>query len=173
MYDVVGKIAAFLLASIIFFFGTTTLYAQKQDTIVQNYVEAAVEEFVDTARTSGYISQSAYNNLVARLDATKNVYEVSIIHSEAKTNFVNSGETTFEDNFEAHTKQEILSRLDEQSGLSGASPKYVMKNGDFIRVEVVNNSPTLARKMFGMFIGATRNGGQIRCSYGGYIGYTN
>ena len=46
-----------------------------------------------------------------------------------------------------------------------------MNKGDFLRVELKNTNPTMARKLMGLFYGGSKENGQIRASYGGYIGY--
>lgn len=171
MYDVVGKVAAFIAASLVFFVLTTTLYAQKQDNIVQDHVTDAVHEFVDTARTSGYITKTSYDTLINRLDATQNIYKIELTHYAVKTNYVSSGSSSFQDNYEAHNKTDILRALESQNGLTTSSPRYMMNKGDYIRIEVVNMHPTLSRKLMGIFLMGSKEGGQIRSQYGGYIGY--
>ena len=171
MYDVVGKVAAFIAASLVFFVLTTTLYAQKQDVIVQDHVEDAVHEFIDTARTSGYITKNSYDTLITKLDATQNIYKIELTHYAVKTNYVSSGSSSFQDNYEAHNKTDILKALESQNGMSTSSPRYLLNKGDYLRMEVVNVNPTLSRKLMGIFIMGTNDGGQIRAQYGGYIGY--
>lgn len=173
MYDIVGKVWAFLFAIFIFFTGSTMLYAQKQDTVVQNYVDSAVEEFVDTSRARGYISQNTYEEFINKLDVTKNVYDVNITHySERQTPVAREGKKDYESYYEAYTQDDILSTIYDQSA-SNSTARYDMKTGDFLRVEVKNTSPTLGRRLLGMFTGNSSEGGQIVSSYGGYVGNEN
>lgn len=170
MYDIVGRIWAILFGTMVLFIGTTTIYAQKQDTVVQNYVDAATSEFVDTARASGCITQNNYETFIEKLDATKNVYDVNIIHYEEQMAPV-SGEATYETTFEAHDRQDIVHELyTADAANTNQSPRYNMKTGDFLRVSVENTSPTLGRQLMGMFTGGGATGGQIMSSYGGYVG---
>lgn len=169
MYDIVGKIWAFIFGSIVIFLGTITLFAQKQDTVIQNYVDSAAEEFVDVARATGNITQSGYEKLVAQLDATGNVYEIRVIHYEERVTPVHKegGEADdfdYEIGYEARTKDDILNIIYNGGG------KYRMKTGDFLRVSIKNVAPTLGRRLAGLFIGPSDEGGQIIASYGGYVG---
>lgn len=173
MYDIVGRIWAILFGMMVLFMGTTTIYAQKQDTVVQNYVDNAVEEFVDTARASGCITQDNYETFIEKLDATKNVYDVSIIHYEEQMTPTKDadGNNTYETTYEAHDRQDIIHNLYSGSAANETqSSRYDMKTGDFLRVSVENTSPTLGRQLMGMFTGGGAEGGQIMASYGGYVG---
>lgn len=170
MYDIVGKVWSFLFAIFIIFTGSTMLYAQKQDVVVQNYVDSAVEEFVDTSRARGYISQNTYEEFINKLDATQNVYTVNITHySDRQTPVTRDGEKDYESYYEAYTQEDILTTIYD-SNTSESSARYDMKTGDFLRVEVKNASPTLGRRLLGLFTGGASEGGQIVSSYGGYVG---
>lgn len=173
MYDIAGKVWAFLFAIFIIFTGSTMLYAQKQDTIVQSYVDSAVEEFVDTSRARGYVAQNTYEEFISKLDATQNVYDVNMTHYSERQAPVTKGDTKdYESYYEAYTQDDILSTIYDQA-TTESTARYDMKTGDFLRVEVKNTSPTLGRRLLGMFTGNSSEGGQIVSSYGGYVGNEN
>lgn len=162
MYDIVGKVWAFLFGIFIIFIGGITLYAQKQDVVVQNYVDAATVEFVDVSRAIGYVSKSNYQAYIAKLDATGNVYDIEITHYSLKS-APSSDDTGYTAYYESTTKSEIVEELN-------ADGKYSMKTGDFLRISAKNISPTLGRRLLGLLVGSTTQGGQINSSYGGYVG---
>lgn len=173
MYDIVGKVWAFLFAIFIIFTGSTMLYAQKQDVVVQNYVDSAVEEFVDTSRARGYVSQNNYEEFISKLDATQTVYDVQITHySERQTPVTRGDKKDYESYYEAYTQEDILSTIYDSTETESTA-RYDMKTGDFIRVEVKNTTPTIGRQLLGMFTGNGSEAGQIVSSYGGYVGNEN
>lgn len=163
MYDIAGKVWSFLFGIFIIFIGGITLYAQKQDVVVQNYVDAAVVEFVDVSRATGYVSKSNYQAFIAKLDATGNVYNVEITHYSLKS-APSSDKVGYTSYYEATTKADIVNILNSGDGT------YAMKTGDFLRVSVKNINPTLGRRLLGLLVGSTSEGGQIISSYGGYVG---
>lgn len=163
MYDVVGRIWSFIFGALALFLGTTMVYAQKQDVVVQNYVDSVVEEFVDTSRATGKITENNYETFIEGLDATQNVYDVNIIHYEEK--LTPSTESEYETTYEAHDKADVIEGIYSDDGKG-----YQMSTGDFIRVSVKNTSPTLGRKLMGLFLGNGSEGGQIISTYGGYVG---
>ena len=161
--DLVGRIWGFIFGALALFLGMTTIYALKQDSNVQSYVDNAVENFVDTSRAPGKITKNNYEMFIESLDATKNVYEINIQHYEEKMSPTTVGE--YEITYDAHDKADVIEGIyaDDSTG-------YQMSTGDFIRVSVRNTSPTLGRKLMGLFLGNGSDGGQIISSYGGYIG---
>lgn len=167
MYDIVGKIWAFIFGVMILFLGTITIYAQKQDTVIQNYVDSAVEEFVDVSRASGQISTPQYEAFIQKLDNTGTVYDINIIHYKEKTAPV-AEQDDYQTYYETYDRMDILNYLKAHD--EDEKP-YQMNVGDFLRVTVKNSKPTLGRKMMGFFLGRPSDeGGQIISSYGGYIG---
>lgn len=171
MLDVTGKIASYIIAIFLFFYVPLTIFAQKNDMVVQHYVETSAEEFIDIARTNGYISRSEYNSLITKLDATGNIYDIKINHYSKRSNTLNSDEN-FEATYEVMDKQDILLGM-QNSDPSYGSEKYVMRKGDFIRIEIKNINPTMATKLMSIAYGRGSEGGQIMCSFGGYVGYDN
>lgn len=165
MYDIIGKVWAFLFGIMLLFVGSVTLYAEKQDVAVQNYVNAAVTEFVDVSRASGEITDEQYRTFIGKLDATGNLYDVKMIHYREKTTAAADYSDNYQTYYESYNEKEILDSMDRNDG------KYQLHNGDFLRVEVKNFHPTLGRKLMGFFLmRPTTDGGQIFANYGGYIG---
>ncbi len=173
MGDVLGRVAMTFFGLIIMFIVPVMLIAQKQDTVRQNYIDNAVVEFVDNARSSGKITPEAYENLCYTIDTAHMLCEIKITHSSAYTvpTEVIDPDTgyyetaTYRMDF---TKEEILEVLYPSSG---DNTDYQMKNGDYISVEVKNVSPTLASRMFSFFQNNPADA-TLFSSYGGYVGNT-
>ncbi len=166
MKDIVSNVWAMIFGVIFLFLGTITLYAQKQDIIVQNYVDTAVNEFVDISRATGTITWSQYEAMINKLDNTGNVYNIQIMHYKMRTTpaVTASGAMTYEDYYDTYNRDEILDAMD-------ANGKYYMSYNDYLKVTVENTTTTLARRLLGMFLmNPTTEGGQIFTSAGGKVG---
>lgn len=145
----------------------------KMDASAQSYCNDAVEEFVDKARASGYISAESYTEMMQRINATNNIYQVSIRHesriSVPQTNdegHVTGGVTNA---YNAYYKDEILGYIFNDDGSSGFH-NYPLKNGDYIQVTFELEEPTFATRLVTFF--SARAPKTISGSYGGYVGST-
>lgn len=171
MGDTIGKIFMGIFGCILMFIVPVMLIAQKQDTVSQSYIDNAVVEFVDNARTAGKISPEAYEKLCNEVDLAHMICEIKITHSSAYTvptdvvdPLTGYYETvTYREDF---IKDEILNVMYPPVG---DNVDYQMKNGDYLKVEVKNVSPTLGSRMFRIF--TTKNKDTtLFASYGGYVG---
>lgn len=171
MGDVLGKIFVGIFGCILMFIVPVLLIAQKQDTVSQSYIDNAVVEFVDNARTAGKITPAAYEKLCNDIDTAHMLCEIKITHSSAytvPTNVVDPATGYFETVTyrEDFIKSEILNVMYPPVG---DNVDYQMKNGDYLKVEVQNISPTLGSRMLRMF--TTKNSDTtLFASYGGYVG---
>ncbi len=175
MYDVLGKATAIIMGLFIIILGSTTVYATKMDTQLQNHISYYTQDFVNTSRATGKIEKQQYDKFIKSLDSTGQAYKVEILHYKEKTAPVKvkrDGKvlTEYKVYYDTFNKEEILNTISTRDAAS-LSPDYSMNVGDFIKVTVVNTKPTLGRKLLGFFTGRpTTQGGQLRASYGGYIG---
>ncbi len=171
MGDVLSRIACIVFGCLVMFIVPVMLIAQKQDTISQSYIDNAVVEFVDNARTSGKITPQAYEKLCNKIDSAQMRCEINIIHSSAytvpteeidpETGYYKT--VTYRNDF---IKSEIL---DVMYPDVGDNKDYSMKSGDYLKVEVHNAAPTFGTKMVRLF--TTKNADiTLYTSYGGYVG---
>ena len=171
MGDTLGRIFVAIFGCIILFIAPVMLTAQKQDTVSQSYIDNAVVEFVDNARAAGKITPEAYEKLCNQVDTAHMICEIRITHSSAytvPTNFVDPATgwrktATYRYDY---NKDEILNVI---YPASGANRDYQMKNGDYLKVEVQNTTPTLGSKMFRLFQNKSSDT-TLFTSYGGYVG---
>lgn len=161
MTEAVGRIWDIVLAVVLMFFVPIMLFAIKQDSTIQNYVDDAVHEFVDVARSQGEITESNYDRLIARLDATGNVYDIEMLYYEAKQ--YPDGNGNYKTGYDAETTNTIISDIYTYQS-------FAMSTGDYLRITVQNSTPTLGRKLMTLGFNATTDGGQIYTTYGGYVG---
>lgn len=160
MTDAVGRVWDIILAVILMFFAPILLFSLKQDVTVQSYVDDAVHEFIDVSRAQGEITEAAYDRLIARLDATGNVYDIELLHYAAKQ--YPDGNGNYKTGYDAETTQAIVNDI--------YSDGYEMQTGDYIRCTIENISPTLSRRLMSLSFRSTTAGGQIYTTYGGYVG---
>ncbi len=145
----------------------------KMDSNAQSLCNDAVVEFVDKARASGYISAESYTEMMQRINATNNLYQVSFRH-ESKTSVPqtnDAGQTTGDvvNAYNAYYQDEILGYIFEGDGSAGFH-NYPLKNGDYIQVTFELKEPTLATRIVTFF--SARAPKTISGSYGGYVGST-
>ncbi len=145
----------------------------KMDANAQSYCNDAVVEFVDKARASGYISAESYTEMMQRIHATNNLYNVSIRH-ESKTSVPqtnDAGRTTGKvvNAYNAYYQDEILDYIFAGDGSAGFH-NYPLKNGDYIQVTFELQEPTFATRLVTFFSAHAPK--TISGSYGGYVGST-
>lgn len=171
MGDIVGRVAMAILGCIMLFIMPVAIIAQKQDTISQNYIDTAVVEFVDNARAAGKITPRAYETLCQKVDSAHMLCEIRIVHSSAYTVpteiiDVDTGYYETETYRYDSIKEDILNKMYPDTG---DNVDYQMKNGDYLKVEVENITPTIGVKL-SRFFTLSRPDNSILCVYGGYVG---
>ncbi len=174
MGDVLGRIFMAIFGSILLFIMPVVLIAQKQDLLAQTYIDNAVVEFVDNARASGKITYRAYEQLCNKVDAAHMLCDIRITHSAAYVVPTSKDENGYFDTEVYHydyTKEDILNKIypEPVDGVIQDEVDYPMKNGDYLKVEVKNISPTLGVRMARM-VSLRRDDATLYSSYGGYVG---
>lgn len=153
------------------FFILASIFFAKLDTNAQNYCDDAVHEFVDTARSSGYISPQSYVNMVYKMDLTGNLYDITICH-ESSVSYPTADENnntqigSYADAGNAHYNDEIFAVLFPENGEGDI---YKLKEGDELKVSYSVKKPTIASQFINTFTThSVKN--TIRGSYKGYVG---
>lgn len=167
MGDTLGRIFVAFFGCIAMFLVPVMLIAQKQDTVSQSYIDNAVVEFVDNARAAGKITPEAYEKMCNKIDTAHLICEVRIVHSAAYTVPKGSGPLYETETYRFdYNKDEILNVMYPPVG---DNIDYQMKNGDYLKVEVQNTTPTLGSRMFRLFQNKSADT-TLFASYGGYVG---
>lgn len=150
MYDIIGRVLAYIFGIIFMFIAPVMLILLKSEETLQVIVQDAVVEFVDKASSSGQITESAYVDMVEQLDATGVIYDIKIVHEKKKiTPFIEEkADGSFEvikgkyaDTYENYYNDEIFSVI------SSGSP-YYMDQSDYLKVTAINKSPAMGSKIF-------------------------
>lgn len=170
---IIDKIFEILFGVILIFFVPIMLLFLHMDQTTQTYANDIVEEFINKSCASSIITSSSYEDMVNSLDATGITYDIYLVHEkeqvEPKTD--EDGDTilnSFAQYHEEYRGEEIFDTLFPNDGTEG-NQSYYLNYGDYIRVVVENNTPTIGRRFFSIFnLGHT--GKSILVSYGGYVG---
>ena len=166
MSDSLITIVAIFLAALLMFVFPLMSVAERSDDIAELTAQSAVSEFVDTARETGKITISNYNEMVTSLESTGNTFDIEI---EVKVLDENVGKksswttgTVIGENiyYSVYTSQimNYLSDSDLATGEEEGAGVYLMKEGDIISCSVQNNNETLAQTIRGIFYSITGSG---------------
>lgn len=174
MSDSLITIVAIFLGVILMFIFPLMSIADRNDDIAETTVQAAVTEFVDTAKSTGKITIGDYSKFISKIEATGNTYDVEIEvkildenvgKKSAWTNGTVIGENIY---YSVYTSQ-ILNYIKDSSAGEG-SGVYTMKEGDIISVSAKNKNKTLSQTVRGIFYSMTGNGSyQISAQASGLV----
>lgn len=159
---------------------------ERQDDMSYNLALKVTTNFVDEVINSGYISQTMYDNYIANLANTGNLYDIELeVHKRTYTkdpyaiaNGVNIADAPFieqyyiyynKDIFEENTGAVIdatnIGSVDKKSLKNGI---YYLNVGDQIYVKLKNSSTTMAGAIFNLIV-PTSSIERIKINYGGII----
>lgn len=161
MSDSLITIVAIFLAAILMFIFPLMSIAERSDDISQLTVQAAVTDFVDTAKSTGKITLDEYEKLVNKIEATGNTYDVEIEvkvldENIGKKSAWTQGQVIGENNYYSVYTSQIMNYMASMEGEGDGV--YTMKEGDIISVSVKNNNKTLSQTIRGIFYSISGNG---------------
>lgn len=153
MEDSLSIIFAFIVALILMFFVPLLDTWEMQDNLSYVVTYAAVTDFVDTVRNTGYISEAAYDNFLLRLGTTGNTYDITLEHRE------------FNEDIDAYLNtytNEIINTIESQK-------VYKLDKYDYFYVTIKNTNKTQAMVLNNFFTSDKDNNFKIGVSYGGVV----
>lgn len=176
MSDSLITIVAIFLAAILMFIFPLMSIAERSDDIAELTVQTAVNDFVDTARSTGKITLENYNKMISKIEATGNTYDVelevkvldeNVGKKSAWTNGSVIGENIYYSVYTSQIMSYIASTTGEGDGV------YTMKEGDIISASAKNNNYTLSQTIRGVFYSISGNGTyQISAQASGLVSAT-
>lgn len=189
MPDVFGRMVTFLIGVVMLFMIPLTIIMVKQDDTKQALLDDAVVEFVDNARASGEITPTAYRQFVKRINDAHQVCNISITYESSmqtpEKKYSPSGGVSgygYKRGLQAYTKEDITNFMFYKTDNYGklvldASGRpitiepvdFPLKEGGFLSVRVVNETPTPGTQMLRMFL-PRYAGKTLLASYSGYVG---
>lgn len=141
--DAFGKILAYTFSILMIGYFVITVRGLNQDDLAQTYLNSAVIEFVDDARSSGKITARSYTDLCYKVDTVVPLANIEIVHQAAY--FVADEDGNINVHYYATVKEDILSAIYNGTG------EYDMHNGDYLKVTVYNTEPSLGSKLMRVF----------------------
>ncbi|MBR2289634.1 MAG: hypothetical protein IJ867_03270 [Clostridia bacterium] len=161
MSDSLITIVAIFLAAILMFIFPLMSIAERSDDISQLTVQAAVTDFVDTAKATGKITVDEYSKLLNKIEATGNTYDVEIEvkvldENIGKKSAWTQGQVIGENNYYSVYTSQIMNYMASMDGEGDGV--YTMKEGDIISCSVKNNNKTLSQTIRGIFYSISGNG---------------
>lgn len=156
MGDSLVTVVVILLGAILMFIFPMMAIAERNDDVSEITVQTEVSEFVNSARTTGKITASDYDKLVADLNTTGNTYDIVIElqvkdENPGKTNALGVDETKIgEDIYYSIYTSQILDELDKEG------VKY-MKEGDILTVKASNTNNTISQMLKNFFYSLSGN----------------
>ena len=146
MSDTLMAIIGIFLAIILMFIFPIMEIAGKGDEMSQTVVQVAVTDFVNKITTQGKITQFDYNELVQKLYATGNAYDIEIEaqildDNPRRATTTNSRNLIGEYKYYSVYTNTILDLVNSEEG------EYILKKDDYITVNVKNTNITLGTQL--------------------------
>ena len=152
MEDSLSIVFAMMVALILMFIVPLMDTWELQDNLSYVVTYAAVTDFVDTVRNTGYISSEVYGSFLTTLGATGNTYDVTMEHREFNED-IDAYLNTYTNTINATLNSGNIYKLDKYDYF------YVtVKNTNKTQASVVNN-----------FISSDKTNFKIGVSYGGVV----
>lgn len=173
MGDSITTIVAIFLAAILMFVFPLMSVSERHDDIAQLGIQTKTVEFVDDIRTTGKITEDKYDSFISALDATGNVYEVSM---EIKVKDENPGKKTIwatadkigENIYYSVYDSQIQSELFSENG--DGTGQYLLKEGDIVSVSVKNTNRTISQLLRNFFYTVTgQENYQVAAQHAGMV----
>lgn len=172
MGDTLITVVAIFLAAILMFVFPLMSISERNDDIAQLAVQTQTVEFVDNIRSTGKITFENYDKFIQSLSATGNSYDVEM---EVKVLDENPGKKAAE---VSSTKigeniyySIYTSQIEKELGIGEAKPKTkLLKEGDYISVNVKNTNTTIAQMLKNFFYSIAGNDTySIEASHSGVV----
>jgi len=158
MNDYLSTITAIILCVLLLFVFPVYETYQMLDRTSDNIVRDAAEEFVSTVCQKGYVSPAVYNDFMQKILATRNNYEVELVHrkySPVPDYDDPANAATFKGTFSVgylnHYTGEIMKVMlpNTAAPIGDVSREYKMSTGDYFEVTITSTNRTQAQLLNG------------------------
>ncbi len=169
MEDTLSIVFAVIVALIIMFIVPLMDVWEMQDNLSYVVTYAAVTDFVDTVRNTGYISMNNYNTFVSILNSTGNRFDITmehramsediarVMHDSSQTNPASRSATPYLNRY----SRAIIDSL-QRTGI------YNLEQYDYFYVTVKNTNKTQA-SVINNLVAHDDSNFKIGCAYGGIV----
>lgn len=166
--DILGRICEIIVTIILLFFVPLAYSGTKNDLIVQTYVMTETSYFVEAVRNSGCLTKNMYDLFLKKLDETGHIYDIEFTHYEENISYDLQTDSNLDEIVQLSQHlygtytQDVLEELYETG-------RYMMKQGNYFMIKVVNKDKTYGTKMQEWFLQRSLPNAQISVVYGGVI----
>lgn len=173
MGNTLSKLFVIIMAVLLLFINPVLHMFEEQDKTTRLFVTEQTAQLVDTVRNTGYLSDEMYKAYLNKLNATNNLYKVSLEHKHRRYDpvYVDPLDpATFSNevnmNYDSYYTDDILKVLFPDSGTGS---NYIFSEGDYFMVSISNRNKTLATKLKELIYGRTLPTATIFVQYGGMV----
>ena len=158
MSDTLITVIAIFVAAIVMFVFPVMYVAKSNEQISQTNVQALTNDFVNTARTTGKITEENYSAFQQQLNATGNTFNIEmelqvLDENPRKVNSTTIGENLYYSQF----TNDIENQLREKGLVD-------LKEGDVITVTVKNTNKTLFQVFMTVIMGTNNNSSSMEAT---------
>lgn len=162
MQNTTSTIIAMVLAGVLLFVAPLVTLTDRNDNVTQENVKLIVEEFVTDIRNTGELTRAKYENFESKLSAVgNNTYniemEIKILDENpgkktSQVEYTKIGENVYYSEFTTQILKQLGIKADNEA-VDTSNDTIILKQGDFIYVEVTNENSTAAQTLKSSFIG--------------------
>lgn len=146
MSDTLMTIIGIFLAVVLMFIFPLMEMAGKNDEIAQTVTQVAVSDFVNTVAAQGKITQFDYNELIQKLYATGNAYDIQI-EAQILDDNPRRATTTATSDLQGEYKYYSVYTNTILDAVNGEKGIYQLKKDDYIIVSVKNTNITMGTQL--------------------------
>ena len=154
MGDSLTTIIAIFLAAVLMFIFPLAAIADRNDDTSQMYIQTTLDNFVNTVAAKGKLTKEDYEQLESTLEATNNSYDIEL---KIDIKDVNPGKKTENDKIGDTTYYSVYTTQIVDSLNNSTSNKYLLREGDYIKVSVKNINTTISQMIKNVLYGITEN----------------
>ena len=145
MQDILITLIGIFLAVILLFIYPIMNIANKNDELSETAIQLIANDFVNDVARDGKITLNDYSNLITRINATGNVFNVQIEvkildDNPSRETSTKSSILNAEAKYYSIYTNEIVKKLEEKG-------EYLLKSNDYIIVSIENENITLGTQL--------------------------
>jgi len=166
MQNTTSTIIAIVLAGVLLFVVPLVTLTDRNDDVTQENVKLIVDEFVTEVINTGKLTRAKYENFESRLNASGNnkykidmelkILDENVGKKTAQAQYTKIGENVYYSEFTTQILNKIGIKVDNNE--PSDNDIILLKQGDFIYVEVTNENSTAAQTLKSSFIGFSNAG---------------
>ena len=146
MGDSLITVVVIVLAAVLMFVFPLLTVSENSDSTAQLSVQNATTEFVEDIRSTGKLTQDAYDKYIQTINSTGNTFdvqiEIQVLDENPGVKTTQTDQTKIGENiyYTEYTSQ-VLSQINGNKG------KKILKEGDIVTVKALNTNTTIAQTL--------------------------